>query len=376
MKKTLLSLIIALGLTSAIYASDRWSILPDSSVIAMSVTKDRLPHADHVEMSGKKMAVVLYWDLDSSSVFELNRALVFPMLRTIPNDTHASLMLNNDVDVASMLRINGRKVSPITKSVELNGMMKVVSDYITPDGASVELSRTIFPTMEHPAMIELYTARNNGDKNVTLLVPELKQTYTTDAAKGVDGAYVIQSDVNGAGAITLQPGETADFSLIIQAYKANGDTPLELNATEELAERLAFIDIIDNNLILNTPDKAIDTEFRYAKIRGAESIYKTKGGYMHGPGGESYYAALWCNDQAEYINPFFPFLGYDVGNESALNCFRHYARFINDEYKPIPSSIIAEGDDIWNGAGDRGDAAMLAYGASRYALAHGDKVES
>ncbi|MDE5595180.1 MAG: hypothetical protein K2I89_06385 [Muribaculaceae bacterium] len=376
MKKTLLSLIIASGLTSAIYASDRWSVLPDSSVISMSVTKDRLPHADHVEMSGKKMAVVLYWDLDSSSVFGLNRARVFPMLRTIPNDTHASLMLNNDIDIASMLRINGRKVSPITKSVELNGMMKVVSDYTTPDGSSVELSRTIFPTMEHPAMIELYTAHNNGDKNVTLIVPELKQTYTTDAAKGVDGAYVIQSDVNGAGAITLQPGETADFSLIIQAYKANGGTPLELNATEELAERLAFIDIIDNNLILNTPDKAIDTEFRYAKIRGAESIYKTKGGYMHGPGGESYYAALWCNDQAEYINPFFPFLGYDVGNESALNCFRHYARFINDEYKPIPSSIIAEGDDIWNGAGDRGDAAMLAYGASRYVLAHGDKVES
>ena len=28
-----------------------------------------------------------------------------------------------------------------------------------------------------------------------------------------------------------------------------------------------------------------------------------------------------------------------------------------------------EGTDIWNGTGDRGDAAMIAYGASRYALA-------
>ena len=94
---------------------------------------------------------------------------------------------------------------------------------------------------------------------------------------------------------------------------------------------------------------------------------------MHAPGGESYYAAIWCNDQAEYVNPFFPFLGYDIGNESATNAYRHFARFMNDEYRPIPSSVIAEGLDFWSAAGDRGDAAMVAYGAARYALALGDR---
>lgn len=49
---------------------------------------------------------------------------------------------------------------------------------------------------------------------------------------------------------------------------------------------------------------------------------------------------------------------------------------MNPDYKPIPSSIIAEGKDIWNGAGDRGDAAMIAYGAARYALAKADKKEA
>ena len=38
---------------------------------------------------------------------------------------------------------------------------------------------------------------------------------------------------------------------------------------------------------------------------------------MHGPGGESYYAAIWANDQAEYINPYFPYTGYEYGNVSA-----------------------------------------------------------
>ena len=39
----------------------------------------------------------------------------------------------------------------------------------------------------------------------------------------------------------------------------------------------------------------------------------------------------------------------------------------------IPSSVIAEGFDVWEGRGDRGDAAMFAYGASRFALLSGDR---
>jgi hypothetical protein len=116
--------------------------------------------------------------------------------------------------------------------------------------------------------------------------------------------------------------------------------------------------------------------FAFAKIRASESIYRTSGGLMHGPGGESYYAAIWANDQAEYVGPFFPYLGYKTGNEASLNAYQHFARFMNKEYKPIPSSIIAEGKDIWNGAGDRGDAAMIAYGAARYALVRGDRSEA
>ncbi|HKO79804.1 MAG TPA: hypothetical protein VJU78_05385, partial [Chitinophagaceae bacterium] len=36
------------------------------------------------------------------------------------------------------------------------------------------------------------------------------------------------------------------------------------------------------------------------------------------------------------------------------------------------SSIIDQGDGTWNGAKDRGDMAMIAYGAGRYALAYGN----
>jgi hypothetical protein len=125
--------------------------------------------------------------------------------------------------------------------------------------------------------------------------------------------------------------------------------------------------------VLVTPNDTINKAFAFAKIRATESIYDTKGGLMHGPGGGAYYAAIWANDQAEYVNPFFPFIGNLAGNESAINSYRHFARYMNPEYKPIPSSIIAEGVDFWNGAGDRGDQAMIAYGASRFSLAYGNR---
>ena len=53
-----------------------------------------------------------------------------------------------------------------------------------------------------------------------------------------------------------------------------------------------------------------------------------------------------------------------------------FCTFYESDYNPIPSSIIAEGVDIWHGAKDRGDGAMIAYGAARYALARGNKAEA
>ena len=362
-----------MGFTAS--AQNRWTIQPDGKTIRMEVKQGNYPHNDHVEMSGKMMATVLYWGIDENAKFELDRSLVFPMLRRIPNNTHASLMLRQKLDVVAQLRINNNNnLKFTTRYVELNGAMTVVEDH--KGGAyGLEITRTIFPTMERPMMCEHYVVRNSGTVDMALQVPDLQQSFLTDPEKGVKGSYKVSTHVEGAGVYKLKPGEEIEFDLVIQAgLKDEKFAAVDVKAA--LAERKAFIDHMDENLVLDTPDDVIDTEFRFAKIRATESICKTKGGYMHAPGGESYYAAIWANDQAEYVNPFFPFTGYAVGNESALNSYMHFARFMNDEWKPIPSSIIAEGDDIWNGAGDRGDAAMIAYGASRYALTRADKDEA
>lgn len=374
-------------LFTAVVCAQRWQIAPDGRRIVWKVGSD-IPHDDHIEMSGGRMAFVLRWGVDAQGAFRQERSLVFPLLRTVPNNTHASLMYRMAADIPSLLGVNGLALrSEQVEEVSIDGALAVRSLWAvgktnvgsarnTDPEPVVEMTRTIFPSRTLPLMCERYVVRNIGDRPLTVSVPEFSQVVTTDPAKGVTGSYVVRGDLAGSGTFTLAPDNSLTFDAVFQAYRSGGE-PLKPDVAAEYAARMAFVrECIDANLVLETPDPVIDTEFRYAKLRAAESIIETRGGYMHAPGGESYYAAIWANDQAEYVNPFFPFLGYGVGDASALNSFRHFARFMNPEYNPVPSSIIAEGDDIWNGAGDRGDAAMIACGAARYALARGDRAEA
>lgn len=355
-------------------AQDRWSINPDGS-ISWNV-KDRIPHYDHIEMSGLKVSTVLRYGVNADGSFELNKSMVWPMLRTIPNNTHASLMRRFAWNATDMVAVNGQSLSgEKVNKITLDGKMTVESAIGLSRNAKAELTRIIFPAVAKPAVYEKYILRNTGSSPLTVEVPESRAVINTDPEKGVDGSYKLVSEIIGAATKQLQPKEELVFYAAITGYK-NGEAELKPDVEKELQERKELIAGFWDNLILETPDPVVNTMFAFAKIRGAESIYDTKGGLMHGPGGESYYAAIWANDQAEYINPFFPYLGYGAGNGSALNSFKHFARFMNPEYEKIPSSIIAEGIDVWGGAGDRGDAAMVAYGASRYALARGDKAEA
>lgn len=126
-------------------------------------------------------------------------------------------------------------------------------------------------------------------------------------------------------------------------------------------------------LSLRTPDPVINRAFAFAKLRAAESVFRTAGGLMHCPEGGAFYAAVWANDQAEYAGPFFPYLGDERAIEASRNCYRLFKRYMGPGYEPIPSSIIAQGQDIWEG-GDRGDAAMVGYGAAKFALLLGEEA--
>ena len=347
----------------------RWQINTDGSISWQ--INSTIPHDDHIEMSGKRISCVLRYGVAADGSFYATRSLVWPMLRTIPNNTHASLTRQFAQDAFDLVTVNYKPIpAEKTVSLTLNGTLLIKSKT-----DKLELTRQFFPSTALPVYNEIYTIKNSSDKNCVVEIPKSNAVYITDPAKGTEGSYTIHADLINNGSFNLKPNESVSFSVIYSGVKANETVPA-VNAEEEKNKRLELISEIWSKLILETPDQVLNTEFAFAKIRAAESIFETKGGPMHGPGGESYYAAIWANDQAEYIGPFFPYLGYEYGNKASLNAYLQFAKFMNKDYKPIPSSIVAEGTDIWAGAGDRGDGAMIAYGAARYALSRGNADEA
>ncbi len=373
MKKITLIVLSLCAVVSQLFAQQRWE-LNDKGGITWNVKAGDNPHKDHIEMSGLKVSTVVRYGVAEDGSFLLNRGMVWPMLRTVPNDTHASLMRKMGWNPLENVFLGGYAIKEKVQSITLDGVMTVKSLCPVRRG-NVELTRVLFPSTTKPTFIEKYTLKNLAENPVKVEVNKVRNKVKSPKERGTKGKYTIIQDLKSNIFKELKPQEEITFYVTTTGYE-EGEKEFDFNYEAELLARRNLVNELWDNLVLKTPDPVINSMFAFAKIRGSESIYDTAGGLLHGPGGESYYAAIWANDQAEYINPFFPFLGYDKGNESALNAYNHFARFMNDEYKPLPSSIIAEGTDVWGGAGDRGDAAMIAYGASRYALARGDKAEA
>ncbi|MBK3516191.1 glucosidase family protein [Carboxylicivirga marina] len=378
MKNIFLLILLLITLqTIAQTDSNIWEINEDGS-IGWTVKDSSLPHHDDIEMSGKYISAVVKYGVEADNSFSIGREIVWPMLRIIPNQTRGGLLRTINDDVIKGLHIEGRRpTKEIVHHVQHDGTLKVkrelqFSYFRTKPVLKLELESTHFVSYDQAAFCEKYVLHNPGDEDVFVEIPETNKQWVAHTDRTVDGPHLVKYQTINGGSKKLGAGESVVFYVTIAAHRQTDKTPV-IDVEHELTKRAFFVSNLWDKLILETPDKTLNTTFAFAKIRANESIYQTKGGPMHGPGGLNYYAAIWANDQAEYINPFFPFQGYDYGNESAINSYRHFARFMNDAYEPIPSSIIAEGISYWNGAGDRGDAAMIAYGAARFALTYGDK---
>lgn len=323
-------------------------------------------HMDHIEMSGLYNSSIVHYGVENGEL-KTSYHLVFPMLRTIPNNTHGSLAFDVHPKNEEIL-ILAMPIQETPVSFHHRGILSAE----TVTDADLTIRHEWFPSVDQPAFVHQRTITNHSELPVSVVIGNEDLEQVTEAAKGVNGAYVLRTVHDKFGFHEIQGNGSLTYSTTYSAHLLS-DSAQYLSANYELKKRKTLVDQTFNDLQFHSPDISLNQAFNFAKLRAVESIYHTKGGLMHGPGGGRYYAAIWANDQAEYANPFFPFLGNTEGNESAINSFRHFARFMNDEYKPIPSSIVAEGIDIWNGAGDRGDMAMIAYGASRFALANGDR---
>lgn len=324
--------------------------------------KDSEDYTNHIEMSGFYCSSIISYGSDENGIVRFMRHVVFPTLRVNPNLTDSHLACNFG---GALIDINGVLSNEKAVRFVFDGILNVYSVI-----GDFQIHRKIFTAPDNSALVEIIDIKNCSEHSANIKITGLEEEKIIPAEYCVDpDGYKLFTQLDKQKALIV-PGETSQFCISYCACKKNEN--LFVNCTEEYKKRRDFLISLKSMFIVNTPDEKINIMAYYAKIRASESIYKTKAGLMHSPGGGAYYAAFWTNDQCEYINPLFANLGYETAVKQSLNCYKMYQKYITPK-KALITSIIAQGDGIWHGAKDRGDSAMYAYGCSRFLLALGDE---
>lgn len=349
-----------------------WHISDSNSIVWDVSSESWLPHGDNIEMSGSKVSGIIYYAVNEKRQLTVTRDLIFPQLRTYDRTNgvnwqqyraYRRLTYSSEIEptITDSLKT---VVFDQVDSVRIAGKLII---YHTPVNHIV-LTRTLFPSMTDRLFVEQWTLTNIGRDAKKL---HIGNTTASTALPGYKGTYHNRVYSDAHDHISLTAGQSYRFGIYFVA--AINDEPTD-GFSHEAAEheRDAFLETMQESLVLETTNPVLDQLFYFSKIRAAESIFNSKMGLVHSPGGGNYYVGVWANDQVEYSGPFFPFLGYPKGSIAAENAYRMFLKHIPKGDKPIPYSFEIEGD-IQSSNKDRGDAAMIAYGTSLYLLRMGDK---
>ena len=307
-------------------------------------------HSEDIEISGEKVSGIIGYKV-SNGILHISRELIYPMFRLQPNNTLASYkVFDNDIlfnfeEHFDKVVLDG-VLSLFTHTNELNIIHK------------------LYPSTTLPIFYEEVTLSNITSKIINLDFLKYKKL---DGRLGCKG-YLYTERFCDKVINSILPNDSIK---LLFSYQARFASDMPLFEVDSLKMRKKRIDELFNQCKLTTDNPILDTMFAFAKIRAGESIFRTKNGLVHSPGGGNYYAGIWCNDQSEYSTPWFAFTNDRSEQEAAKNAISWYEKYMNDDYYPIPSSIISEGVDYWNGVGDRGDASMFLYGNTRYFLTTG-----
>ena len=176
----------------------RWQMLADGSIEWMP--GKQIPHDDHIEMSGKQVSVVLRYGVNAEGEFVINKSMVWPLLRTIPNNTHASLMRRFDWNPLDLVTVNGRTINgEKVEKIRLKGRLAVESSYNGGWYGQCKVIREYLPSVDQSALVENYFLINTDKKPMSVEIPVTNDRLFTDPQKGVDGSYLIEMKMDRNG---------------------------------------------------------------------------------------------------------------------------------------------------------------------------------
>jgi hypothetical protein len=186
-------LLTILGVLSAAncfpqHEENRWKIDTSGGITWQVVKNDS--HKDHIEMSGKFISAVIRYGLNEDQSVYVSRDIVWPMLRTLPNNTHASLTRTFNFNLLKSLSINRKAIEKeIVTDFSLDGTLVIESTL----NGNFQLTRTLFPSVDKPAFCEKYVLKNNSNKTAVIEIPEVNTIVRTNPSEGVEGTYTLKT---------------------------------------------------------------------------------------------------------------------------------------------------------------------------------------
>ncbi len=351
---------------------DYWKLSQNKGIVWNVNEESRLPHSDNIEMAGKNIAAIIYYDIDEEKNLTLKRDVIFPQLRTYNKTSEpdwkkyrAYFRRTVGEEIGLSIHLDEKTIVPAKiDSVEINGMLTFHASPVE----GLKVTKTIFPSMENRFIVEEWSIQNISQNTLEFSVANCQMSQSE---LGYKGKYTFEVFSAADAKILLSPGESYKFPVYYGAT-LNDEVSSDFNVDEAREERTQFLQQMQENLVLETEDETINTLFYFSKIRASESIFNSSMGLVHSPGGGNYYVGVWANDQVEYSGPFFPYLGYEIGNIAAFNTYKKFLENIPEDGSHIPYAFEVDGIFAM-GHLDRGDAAMIAYGTSHYVLSSGDK---
>jgi hypothetical protein len=332
----------------------------------------RLPHDDNIEMSGSMVSGIIRYKVNANRQVDIVRDVIFPQLRnyTRSNESMYRAYLRSEYgdNILPVITMAQKKYE-IGKldSVQING--KINFYFKEKDG--IQVTRSFFPSMDKRIFVEKWTLTNTSSTPKTL---DIGATELSQNEAGWHGQYHRRITTDAKSHTTINPGDQYEFGIFFTATLNDESLPEKSLVVVERSRDL-FLDTVSRNLKLISPDKILNTLFYFSKIRASESIFKSRLGLVHSPGGGNYYLGIWANDQAEYSGPFFGYLGYQTDAQAAMNAYRIFKQNMPKDGSKISASFELDVTFPF-GENDRGDAAMIAYGASHFLLASGDKKKA
>jgi hypothetical protein len=329
-------------------------------------------HTDRIEMSGRQVSFILTYGVGENGTLILERHMVWPSLRIVPNNTHGSFQRTIPEEAVPVLCIGDGRRPCAVKERPLGFFLDgTVNAACAADNNAVKITHTLFPSCTTRCAHEIIEVENREDQAIPARLSG-ESRKTVSYTKGTKGVYLIEVVHDGGEGRIIPPAGKTRFHISYSARIAHEPPGTVTESAEDALElRRGRVETLSGACDLDTGNPVLDTMFRFAKLRAGESIFDTLSGPFHSPGGKSFYAATWCNDEIQYAAPWFACTADDLAVTASINACQSYVPFMSDAMISIPSSIIAEGLDFWEL--DRGDESMYAYGAGKFLLYRGDE---